>query len=185
MLPALSQPPLTLYFSQFYQHLKEKSTDRVSSLLILMALLGDKELHFYLADDDEDDKELFIEALHDVAPKVKITDVSNGTALMKKLSESGADLPDMIFLDLNMPQKNGIECLEELRGNKKFNKIPIIIYSTSVNLNQIDQTYKKGANLYVQKPQHFSGIKNLLHKMLSLRPAEYLIQPHFSKFVLA
>jgi CheY-like chemotaxis protein len=179
----LLTPTLTSVFSQLYCDLKDKKSEWQSNLLVLMSLLGDKALHIVLADDDEDDRDLFTEAMHEIAPNVRITTVVNGSKLMSKLNGTG-ELPDVIFLDLNMPQKNGIECLEELRGSDKYRNIPVVIYSTSASHHQIEQTYNSGANLYIQKPQHFEGIKTLLRKMLSLDPQEYLPRPARSKFVM-
>jgi DNA-binding NarL/FixJ family response regulator len=168
-------PQLNVVFNQFYCALKEKKEDLSSHLIVLLSLLGDKDLNIWIADDDADDRELFAEAMSDIAPNVKV---------MQYLSDPGTDLPDTIFLDLNMPQKSGLECLEELRGMAKFKNVAIVIYSTSANPTQIDETYKIGANLYIQKPSQFDGIKSLLHKMLSLQPDDYFPQPSRSKFVL-
>jgi len=75
-----------------------------------------------------------------------------------------------------MPRKNGLECLEELKQHSKLKKIPVIIYSTSANPHQVEDTFKKGAHLYIQKPDSFSRIKEVLNKVLSLPPGK-LPQP--------
>jgi DNA-binding NarL/FixJ family response regulator len=73
-----------------------------------------------------------------------------------------------------MPGINGFECLEELKKNKdQFANIPVLIYSTSANPEQVKQVYDKGANLYLQKPTSFEGIKTLMKKVLNLNFSEY------------
>src|SRR5688572_8171267 len=106
----------TISYSQFsiihalnglYKDIKNKNADYSSSMVLLAAIASTRSLHVLLADDDEDDRELFIEALHEVAPQVKVSYVENGEELMQTLNNPSAKLPDIIFLDLNMPHKNG------------------------------------------------------------------------------
>src|SRR5688500_8021391 len=85
-----------------------------------------------IADDDEDDCVFFTDALGELNISVRISCFSNGAALMEELTNgSFTSLPDFLFLDLNMQLKNGMECLGEIRSNKTFDKLPIIIFSTS------------------------------------------------------
>lgn len=106
-----------------------------------------------LADDDEDDRQLFEEAVSYIHPGLEIEKAETGFELLKKLATG--QKPDMVFLDLNMPGKNGKECLIEIRNNKKWKDIPVIIYSTSFNKKDISDTYQAGANLYLLKPTSF------------------------------
>ena len=84
-----------------------------------------------LADDDIDDCLLFNEALNSVAPSVKLSIVNNGEQLMQLLYNSEGDLPEALFLDLNMPRKNGYECLPLIKKNDKLSKLKVIVHSTS------------------------------------------------------
>lgn len=137
-----------------------------------------------LADDDADDRFLFKEAVDETKDVVLVT-VKDGLELMNKLTKSTGELPDAIFLDLNMPFKNGHECLREIKDNEKLRSIPVIIYSTSTNKTQIDSTYKDGANLYIPKPDSFSMLKKIVQKVFSIEWAEYKPQPSKDKFVLS
>jgi CheY-like chemotaxis protein len=74
----------------------------------------------------------------------------------------------MIFLDLNMPVKNGIECLEEIRSDKKLDWLPVIIYTTSDNPKDIETCYSLKANLYVVKPTSFESIIKTLKKIINM-----------------
>ena len=136
-------------------------------------------LKIVLADDDESDRLLFREAFGELKAKTRIHTVNNGTQLMEYLVKNVADLPDLVFLDLNMPRKNGLECLKEIKSNKKYQDISIAIYSTSASKTDIDETFSNGANVYIKKPSDFGILKQLLTKVVT---AAYLYQdPTFSK----
>ncbi len=122
----------------------------------------------YLADDDPDDRLLFEEALMEVSKNVVLTTASNGEQLMKILSSTAASLPHLIFLDLNMPLKNGFECLDEIKKDKKLKNIPVVIFSTSSQKEAIDTVYNKGADYYICKPDSFHKLKELLDRMFSI-----------------
>jgi len=80
---------------------------------------------------------------------------------------SGVDgKPAIIFLDMNMPVKNGLECLKEIRGTTGYEQVPIVILSTSVAQNLWESAYRNGANLYIQKPTSFDGLIEILKKCL-------------------
>lgn len=118
-----------------------------------------------LADDDHDDSFLFQEALSQVPVETNLSIAENGMELLRLLSVSG-DKPDMIFLDMNMPVKNGLECLEEIRGTAGYEQVPIMILSTSVEQFLWESAYRNGANLYIQKPTSFNGLIGILKKCL-------------------
>src|SRR6202035_2228272 len=86
-----------------------------------------------LADDDLDDCFLFREALSELPVKATLTVVNDGDALLNALALSVAQLPNLIFLDLNMPRKDGMECLREIKGTEILQKIPVVIFSTFIN----------------------------------------------------
>ena len=94
-------------------------------------------LRILLADDDDDDQLFFNDAIEEVKVNTKVAIVNNGVELMDYLNQSDVELQNLIFLDLNMPRKGGIECLKEIKSNKKFKYISIAIYSTSSSQNDI------------------------------------------------
>ena len=73
-------------------------------------------------------------------------------------------LPHLLFLDLNMPLKNGLECLKEIKSDEKLKDIFISIYSTSGNEKDIEETFLNGANVYLTKPDDFNMLKKVLEK---------------------
>ncbi|QLG46567.1 response regulator [Costertonia aggregata] len=119
----------------------------------------------YLADDDEDDRIFFRDAFSDIPSDSEISEFTNGVALLKALHDA-SELPDVIFLDLNMPLMDGFECLADIRDIKKFSKIPVIIYSTSFHKKEVERLQEMGATKYLKKPSSFNQLKTLLNKSL-------------------
>ena len=128
-----------------------------------------------LADDDIDDCLLFNEALNSVAPSVKLSIVNNGEQLMQLLYNSEGDLPEALFLDLNMPRKNGYECLPLIKKNDKLSKLKVIVHSTSCDPARLDLFYAQGALCYVQKPAEFSNLKAAILKTLTLITDNFIV----------
>jgi CheY-like chemotaxis protein len=120
-----------------------------------------------LAEDDEEDVILFNTVLSELNQSIIVTVAADGILLMALLKQA-TSLPEIIFLDLNMPHKNGFECLSEIKGNKKWNSIKIVILSTSSQAQQIENAYKGGADLYLAKPVSYTQFKNMMEKCLSL-----------------
>ena len=121
-----------------------------------------------LADDDIDDCEYFKDALDEINYNVDLTVVNDGVQLMNTLLAPKDFRPDLLFLDLNMPKKSGIECLEEIKSTKELNGIPIIIFTTSSDRTVINRMYENGAHHYIQKPNQFSGLKKVIEKAIKL-----------------
>ena len=147
---------------------------------------AERPLEIFLADDDADDRSLFEEAVLETKSLVKLTTVESGSQLMELLSEiNEPPPPDLIFLDINMPGKTGKVCLREIRSNRKFDRVPIIMFSTSSFHYDIDETYKNGANLYVCKSVFFEDEINALQKLFSLNWQAYLVSPSKEKFIFS
>ncbi len=141
-----------------------------------------KSIHILLADDDEDDTFLFQEALSQIQVKANLITAENGMELMKKLT-SAEQTPDLIFLDMNMPVKNGLECLTEIRENDKFKETPVLILSTSIAENLLESAHKGGANLYIQKPTSFASLISIIETCI-LRKSEFVFTPPLEQFLI-
>lgn len=124
--------------------------------------------HILLADDDEDDRELFTDALHELYSRVKLTTAKNGVDLMRLLETWKGTLPDVIFLDLNMPLKNGFECLDEIKAEQRLKELPIVILSTSSQKETMDILSKKQASMYIKKPGTYPELKTAIEKTLNI-----------------
>ena len=125
-------------------------------------------LHILLADDDEDDRLIFKDAINEVKVKTKITIVNDGVQLMEYLQETEDELPQIVFLDLNMPRKGGIECLKEIRSDPRLKDLSIAIYSTSASEQDIEDTFIKGANIYIKKPNDFNTLVKVLGEVITI-----------------
>jgi len=122
--------------------------------------------HIFLVDDDEDDQLFFLEALQKVDNSIKFTYAENGKKALSKLSEL-VQLPDIIFMDINMPELNGFECLKELKKCARLRTVPVVMLSTSVSLHDMNQSKELGAEMFYTKPSSYSKLRDLLQKIIS------------------
>jgi CheY-like chemotaxis protein len=125
----------------------------------------DRPLRILLADDSIDDRTFFKAALHDVEISAKLAMVEDGEELMEWLT-STKELPDVLFLDLNMPRKNGYECLAEIKQEEKLKKLPVVIISTSCDQKELKVLYKKGAWHFIHKPNEFSTLVRMIGEVV-------------------
>ncbi|HPW97993.1 MAG TPA: response regulator [Flavobacterium sp.] len=121
-----------------------------------------------LADDDEDDRLFFQDAFEELKINTNVTTCNDGVELMEYLSNPDTILPNILFLDLNMPRKNGFECLLEIKKESRFDNIAIAIYSTSSSEEDIENTFVHGANIYIKKPSDFATLKKVLSEVVTL-----------------
>ncbi len=146
--------------------------------------MNSDNLFLVLADDDEDDRDLFKDAINELPIPVEIKSLAGGESLMDYLLQPGEPLPDVVFLDLNMPRKNGFECLAEIQASEKLKKIPVIIFSTSFDETVVRQLYDAGAQYYMQKPSGFNQLKQNLASALKLTGKNGLRKITFEHFIL-
>jgi CheY-like chemotaxis protein len=123
--------------------------------------------NIFIADDDEDDRYLFTNALREIDETIQCefaTDGKNALTILKNVSQ----LPDVLFLDLNMPILNGLECLRKLKNDIRLNQLPVVIFTTSQNPEDIEITYRLGANVFFSKPSDYNEMKEKLERILNL-----------------
>lgn len=140
--------------------------------------------HILLADDDLDHCLLFKEALEELHITTKFTFAHNGEELMQLLHTIEL-LPDILFLDLNMPRKNGLQCLNEIKESTLLKHLPVIIYSTSFQKDVVELLFKQGAQFYIRKPNEFTNIKKAIFEALTISSNLNRSQPSKEKFVLS
>jgi CheY-like chemotaxis protein len=143
----------------------------------------EKLLHILLADDDNDDRFFFEKVLKQIPIPAQLTSIEDGEKLMELLIANYKKLPDVLFLDLNMPRKNGSECLMEIKQSKKLKDLPVIIYSTSLSDDIADHLYNNGAHYYIRKAD-IMELKKVLHYILRLLWERRFTRPAREKFVL-
>lgn len=132
------------------------------------------ELLVYLVDDDEDDRFLFSDALKRSMSAIDLKMFQEGSELLRQL-ETTNKLPDVIFVDLNMPLVNGEELLEDIKSNSKNQHIPIVIYSTSYNPRKAKSVLDKGGSLFLQKPASFKELQKAIEESI-----DFVLNPNSS-----
>lgn len=125
-------------------------------------------LYVLLADDDADDRMFFKDAIEEIELKINLVTVKDGQELMTFLERDTIMMPQVLFLDLNMPFKNGLQCLQDIRNNGNFNDICIILYSTTARQSDIDEGFVRGANFFVHKPSSFTDLKRILTAIFTI-----------------
>lgn len=121
-------------------------------------------IHILLADDDADDCLFFKEALEELPVSASLATVNDGAELMDYLDSS--PLPDLLFLDLNMPKKTGFECLTEIHQKNKLKEIKVIIFSTHIDPETLKLFHARGAHYFIRKPSEFSLLKKVINNAL-------------------
>ncbi len=127
-----------------------------------------KNIKILLADDDLGDCMLFKDALEELPISTRLTIVHNGEQAVEELNREGMKLPDVLFLDLNMPRKNGFAALGEIKRHPELEKLPVIIISTSSELDSIKKVFRDAAHYYICKPVDFSQLKKVIYEALTL-----------------
>lgn len=126
-----------------------------------------REMIILLADDDFDDAEIFADALNDVDPRAKFFHAENGLGVFEQLKSLGSRMPSIIFLDLNMPEMDGWECLALLKRNPLTKDIPVMIYSTSSFYRDKQNALASGASAFITKPSDYESLRKLVTSVTS------------------
>lgn len=128
-----------------------------------------EEIFILIAEDDADDRFLLQAAFDENGFKDRLQFVENGVEIIEYLNNiksNESKLPHFILLDLNMPKKDGREVLKELKQDAELKKIPVVIFSTTNNEQEMRRCYELGANSYITKPNSF---ESLLKTVAALR----------------
>lgn len=149
-----------------------------------MKLASNPTKTIFLADDDPDDRLLFQEALKQIDGNSNLAIAEDGEDLMNMLNEVSPQ-PQLIFIDMNMPRKNGFECLKEIRKCEKFKDIPVVVYSTSCQQDAIKKMYEHGASYYICKPDSFNKLIKSIAKIFSLDWSKGTHKPSMNDFIIA
>jgi CheY-like chemotaxis protein len=123
--------------------------------------------HVLLADDDADDRMLFRDVVKDLGLKLTLHTVNDGVELMDFL-QAAKQLPDALFLDINMPKKDGLACLREIKANEKLQSLPVIVFSNSENIILVETMLNEGAAYFVRKQHGYNKMLKLINKLFAL-----------------
>lgn len=132
---------------------------------------GMEDIFILIAEDDADDRFLLQAAFEENGFKDTLQFVENGVEIIDFLNDimekkEVKTFPRFILLDLNMPKKDGREVLKELKQHPELKKIPVVIFSTTNNEQEMRRCYELGANSYITKPNSF---ESLLKTVAALR----------------
>lgn len=150
---------------------------------------NENSFHSILVADDDSDDRLFLEdVLKEIAPTKSITSVKDGQELLSLFMHF---IPDFLFLDLEMPRKNGLECLKEIRSNPATKDLPVVVFSSTNRNYNIDVAYEMGAHLFFAKPNRYDDLKLAMQIILALdwrNPSaitkEYFINGAYKPFTI-
>ena len=133
----------------------------------------------FLVDDDIDDQLFFTDALKEIDESIQCDIANNGKDALERLKNLLL-LPDILFLDLNMPFMNGYECLSQLKNETRLAGIPVVIFTTSNDPKDVEITHQLGADVFLSKPNEFTLLREKLERILKL---DFRIHsPHISQY---
>lgn len=112
----------------------------------------------FIIDDDHDDQELLIEALTEINESLLFFKADNGSEAMNKLISGEIPIPDVIFVDLNMPLVDGKQFLSKIKAENTYSKIPVIVFSTSDDKFESNKLIEMGAAYFIKKPSDFKSL---------------------------
>ena len=135
-----------------------------------------------LAEDDVDDVVFFEMALKELELPYFVRHAENGEVLFVLLKNK---IPYILFLDIHMPCKDGLSCITEIRKNKEYDAMPVIMYTSNFSNKIIEECYRNGANLYMTKTNTFSELTKKLKKVFSIDWNDYMHYPPQNQFVLS
>ena len=118
-----------------------------------------------LVDDDPDDRDIFCEVIHEIDKNIQCVVFPGCAKALTYLKKRSSSTPDFIFLDLNMPATNGMQCITKIKNLEPVRNKPVIIYSTSKNPLDLEAAKKKGVS-FLSKQGHLSVLKADLRKVL-------------------
>ncbi|MBK7305484.1 MAG: response regulator [Saprospiraceae bacterium] len=127
-----------------------------------------QHIEILLADDELADCLLFKEALEELPVSAHLTTVYNGEQVMEEITKKGKKLPDVLFLDLNMPRKDGFASLGEIKRSTFLQDLPVIIFSTTSELESVKRVFRDAAHYYICKPVDFLQLKKVIYEALTL-----------------
>jgi CheY-like chemotaxis protein len=143
-----------------------------------------KNINILLADDDNADCLLFKEALEELPISSILTIVHNGEQLIEEISKKGNKLPDVLFLDLNMPRKNGFVSLSQIKRSTELQDLPVVIYSTASDEEMVKNVFRNAAHYYICKPNDFLQLKKVIYEALMLITQKNNPLPLKEKFMI-
>jgi DNA-binding response OmpR family regulator len=120
-----------------------------------------------LIEDDLNDREMFVQAVHEIIPSFKCLTAANVTAAMSMLRAKDFFIPDLIFVKLNLPSEDGKVLLKKINHDPLLKHIPVIIYTNAYSLIESAECIELGAAGFITRPHSFDDIRNALRTILN------------------
>jgi DNA-binding response OmpR family regulator len=146
-----------------------------------MSLTQPNSTNVLIAEDDDDDFFIFSVAVSETGFSVLLKRAEDGELLMNLLREQ---LPDILFLDLLMPIKDGKQCLLEIRADRRYDTMPIVVYTQLDDLETVEYCYRQGSNLITIKPNTIADLREALQRILAVDWKKTMYFPPKSEFVI-
>jgi CheY-like chemotaxis protein len=119
-----------------------------------------------LVDDDADDRKYFMEAVNEIDASIECMIAKDGNQALDLLNDPASPLPDYIFLDLRMPKINGRQCLMQIKSSERLKHIPVIVYTTSREVEESEEMHSIGAVSFITKPTNTEEIYYVISQAL-------------------
>ena len=123
-------------------------------------------MNILLIDDDRDDAELFEEILKEIDSSINFEHIEDSKKCLEKLADQKTNLPDMIFLDINMPIISGWQCLDQFKKTDHLKSIPVIMFTTSSQPREKENALQHGADGFITKPNEYNVLKDSLSEII-------------------
>lgn len=143
--------------------------------------MDDRVLNFLIADDDPEDFELIKEAIEECNPSPRVVRAENRDILLKVLNNQ---IPDLLFLDIRMPCKDGKECLKKIRSNTRYDRMAIIICSSANRRSDVEYCFHHRANHFIVKPTSYDDLKGMVQQITTIDWKNAFYYPPLSNFVI-
>lgn len=140
------------------------------------------EKDILLAEDDRDDVDIFDMALQEMDFPYVMRNAENGEVLFVMLKDR---IPYILFLDIEMPCKDGMACIAEIRKNREYDNLPVIMYTSHLSEKIVEETFRSGANFYLTKTNTFKNLVSNLQKIFAIDWKSYMHYPPQNQFILS
>lgn len=134
-----------------------------------------------LAEDDSDDVDFFEIALNDLQIAYELKTVKNAKNLFAAMASCS---PDILFIDLEMPERGGLECVVAIRENQTYCNMPIVIYSSHCYEELVTEAFKRGANLFIKKANCIQKIAQQIEQSLKMDWDQNMNFPSYREFLV-
>lgn len=125
-------------------------------------------LNVIIADNDENTLIFFKNIFKELKISIKVQCFNNGKKLMEYLTNNDAVVPEIVFIKYTLPEKNGVECIDEIKSNSKFSNMVTAIFDEEIPEHEMEETFVKGNNICMKKPSDFETLKKVLTEIITI-----------------